>query len=59
LEDFPNLSLIGTEWRGAVSDDLIHWGAVLYDAINKEFFVDPFRKNVPITDRTGGGDSFI
>jgi len=56
--DFPNLSLIGTQWRGAVNADLIHWGAVLYDAINEKFYVAPVRKNIPIADRTGGGDSF-
>ena len=26
--DFPNLSLIGTQWRGATSADTIDWGAV-------------------------------
>lgn len=57
-QDFPNLSLIGTQWRGAVNADIIHWGAVLYDALNKEFYVAALRENVPIQDRTGGGDSF-
>jgi 2-dehydro-3-deoxygluconokinase len=56
--DYPNLSLIGTQWRGAVNADLIHWGAVLYDAVNDEFYVAALRKNIPIKDRTGGGDSF-
>ncbi|VAX20922.1 2-dehydro-3-deoxygluconate kinase [hydrothermal vent metagenome] len=57
-KDFPNLSLIGTQWRDAINADLIHWGAVLYDAINDEFYVAPLRENIPIADRTGGGDSF-
>ncbi|MEN8227001.1 MAG: sugar kinase [Bacteroidota bacterium] len=57
-KDFPNLSLIGTQWRGAVNADIIHWGAVLYDALKKEFYVAALRENVPILDRTGGGDSF-
>jgi 2-dehydro-3-deoxygluconokinase len=57
-EDYPNLSLIGTQWRGAVNADLIHWGAVLYDAVNDEFYVAALRENIPIKDRTGGGDSF-
>ncbi len=56
--DYPNLSLIGTQWRGAVNADLIHWGAVLYDAINKKFYVATLRRDTPIKDRTGGGDSF-
>ena len=56
--DFPNMSLIGTQWRGAHNADLISWGAVLYDTAAKEFHVAPLRENVPIRDRTGGGDSF-
>ena len=56
--DFPNLSLIGTQWRGAHNADMISWGAVLYSAIEKEFYVAPIRENIPIADRTGGGDSF-
>jgi 2-dehydro-3-deoxygluconokinase len=57
-DDYPNLSLIGTQWRGAVNADVIHWGAVLYDAISKNFHVAALRENIPIKDRTGGGDSF-
>ena len=57
-KDFPNLSLIGTQWRGALNADLIHWGAVLFDAVNDKFYVAPLRENIPILDRTGGGDSF-
>ena len=56
--DFPNLSLIGTQWRGATNADLISWGAVLYDTAEDFFHVAPVRENVPIMDRTGGGDSF-
>ncbi|MBM3215484.1 sugar kinase [Candidatus Poribacteria bacterium] len=56
--DFPNLSLIGTQWREAHNADLIGWGAVLYDAVNDEWHAAPVRQNVPIRDRTGGGDSF-
>ncbi|GIX06341.1 MAG: 2-dehydro-3-deoxygluconokinase [Candidatus Poribacteria bacterium] len=57
-KDYPNLSLIGTQWRGAHNADLISWGAVLYDVLNDEWHVAPVRENVPIRDRTGGGDSF-
>lgn len=56
--DFPNLSLIGTQWRGAHNADLVSWGAVLYDVMNDKFHVAPLRRNIPIIDRTGGGDSF-
>ncbi|MBN1124911.1 MAG: sugar kinase [Sedimentisphaerales bacterium] len=56
--DFPNLSLIGTQWRGAHNADLISWGAVLYDVKSEVFHVAPLRENIPIRDRTGGGDSF-
>lgn len=57
-KDFPNLSLIGTQWRGAHNADTISWGAVLYDVGAEEFHVAPLRQTVPIADRTGGGDSF-
>ena len=56
--DFPNLSLIGTQWRGATSADMIDWGAVLYDAAADTFYAAPLRTDIPIGDRTGGGDSF-
>ncbi len=56
--DFPNLSLIGTQWRGAHSADTISWGAVLYDVAGDQFYTAPLRENIPIYDRTGGGDSF-
>jgi 2-dehydro-3-deoxygluconokinase len=56
--DYPNLSLIGTQWRGATNADLVSWGAVLYDAINDKMYQAPLRTDIPITDRTGGGDSF-
>jgi 2-dehydro-3-deoxygluconokinase len=56
--DFPNLSLIGTQWRGAHNADLISWAAVLYDTRADTWYTAPLRENVPIRDRTGGGDSF-
>lgn len=57
-KDLPNLSLIGTQWRGAHNADVISWGAVLYDPRNDVFYQAPLRENIPIKDRTGGGDSF-
>lgn len=56
--DFPNLSLIGTQWRGAHNADLVSWGAVLYSTGEKAWHIAPVRENIPIRDRTGGGDSF-
>jgi 2-dehydro-3-deoxygluconokinase len=57
-KDYPNLSLIGTQWRGATNADIISWGGVLYDTAADKFYVAPLRTDVPIADRTGGGDSF-
>lgn len=57
-KDYPNLSLIGTQWRGATNADLVSWGAVLYDAAEGRMWQAPLRIDVPIADRTGGGDSF-
>jgi 2-dehydro-3-deoxygluconokinase len=57
-KDYPNLSLIGTQWRGATNADMIDWAAVLYDVKADAFHCAPVRRNIPILDRTGGGDSF-
>ncbi len=57
-KDFPNLSLVGTQWRGATNADMVSWGAVLYDALEGKMYEAPLRRDVPIADRTGGGDSF-
>ncbi|MBC8447767.1 MAG: sugar kinase [Chloroflexi bacterium] len=57
--DFPNLSLIGTQWRAASNADIISWGAVLYNAVEDQFYTAPLRSDIPIADRTGGGDSFL
>lgn len=57
-QDFPNLSLIGTQWRGATNADLVSWGAVLFDPAADRLYEAPLREDVPIADRTGGGDSF-
>lgn len=56
--DFPNLSLLGTQWRGATNADMVSWGAVLYDVAADTLYEAPLRRDVPIADRTGGGDSF-
>ncbi|MGI6250382.1 MAG: sugar kinase [Anaerolineaceae bacterium] len=58
-KDFPNLELIGTQWRGATNADMIDWAAVLYDTAAGQYYVAPVRNSVPIADRTGGGDSFL
>lgn len=57
-KDYPNLSLIGTQWRGATNADIVSWGAVLYDVCDGKIHQAALRQDVPIADRTGGGDSF-
>ncbi len=57
-KDFPNLKLIGTQLRSALSADLINWGAVLFDVQEDKIYQAVVRNNVEIADRTGGGDSF-
>lgn len=57
-KDYPNLSLIGTQWRGATNADMVSWGAVLYDTAEDKVYEAPLRVDIPIADRTGGGDSF-
>ena len=58
-KDFPNLKLIGTQLRAAISADRINWGAVLYDVAGDQIHQATVRENVEIADRTGGGDSFV
>lgn len=57
-QDYPNLSLIGTQWRGATNADIVSWGAVLYDVLEGKMYQALLREDIPIADRTGGGDSF-
>jgi 2-dehydro-3-deoxygluconokinase len=57
--DYPNLKLIGTQLRGAISADRINWGAILYDVTEDKIYQASVRENVEIMDRTGGGDSFV
>ena len=58
-KDYPNLKLIGTQLRAAITADRIHWGAVLYDAAEDKMHLAVKRESVEIADRTGGGDSFM
>jgi len=57
-KDYPNLKIIGTQLRSALSADLINWGAVLYDVAEDKIYQAVARERVEIADRTGGGDSF-
>lgn len=57
-DKYPNLKLIGTQLRAALSADKINWGAVLYDTAEDKLHLAVTREEVEIADRTGGGDSF-
>ena len=57
-QKYPNLKLIGTQLRGALSADVINWGAVLYDVAEDTVYRASVRERIEIADRTGGGDSF-
>jgi len=56
---YPNLKIIGTQLRAALSADRINWGAVLYDVAADKIHTAAVREGVEIADRTGGGDSFV
>jgi 2-dehydro-3-deoxygluconokinase len=58
-KDYPNLKIIGTQLRGALSADRINWGAVLYDVAEDKVYQAAVREGIEIADRTGGGDSFV
>ena len=55
---YPNLKLIGTQLRAALTADRINWGAVLFDVAEDKVYQAAVRENIEIADRTGGGDSF-
>jgi 2-dehydro-3-deoxygluconokinase len=57
-KDYPNLKIIGTQLRSALSADMINWGAVLFDVKEDRIYQAVVRERVEIADRTGGGDSF-
>jgi 2-dehydro-3-deoxygluconokinase len=57
-QKYPNLKLIGTQLRAALSADKINWGAVLYDVAEDTLHTAVTREGAEIADRTGGGDSF-
>ena len=57
-KDYPNLKIIGTQLRAALSADVINWGAVLFDIASDTIHQATVRERVEIRDRTGGGDSF-
>ncbi len=53
---YPNISVVATTLRQAVTATRNDWGAVLFD--NGRFFKAPVREALEIYDRVGGGDSF-
>ena len=55
-ETFPNLKVIGTTLRTVKSAGINDWGAVCW--AGGQFYEAPFRENLEIYDRIGGGDSF-
>jgi 2-dehydro-3-deoxygluconokinase len=58
-KDYPNLKIIGTQLRAALTADRINWGAVLYDVAGDKVHLASVREGIEIADRTGGGDSFM
>jgi len=58
-KDYPDLKIIGTQLRAAITADRISWGAVLYDVADGKMYQAAVRENIEIADRTGGGDSFM
>ncbi|NBO63552.1 MAG: sugar kinase [Acidobacteria bacterium] len=53
---YPNIRIVATTLRHAMTATRNDWGAVLYD--QGSFYHAPVRENLEIFDRVGGGDSF-
>jgi 2-dehydro-3-deoxygluconokinase len=56
VQEFPNLQVVATTLRHARTATLNDWGAIALCA--GQFYEAPFRQNLEIYDRVGGGDSF-
>lgn len=56
LEIFPNVKAVATTLRIATSATRNDWGAMLY--FDGEIYLAPWRHDLEIYDRVGGGDSF-
>lgn len=56
VDAFPNFKVVATTLRGVKSAGINDWGAICwYDG---RFYQAPWRANIEIFDRVGGGDSF-
>jgi len=54
--EFPNFQVTATTLRAVKSASLNDWGAICW--AHGTFYEAPYRKNLEILDRVGGGDSF-
>ena len=54
--EFPNFKVAATTLRAVKSASVNDWGAICW--AGGHFYEAPFRKQVEILDRVGGGDSF-
>ncbi len=58
VNDYPNLSFVGTTLREVVSASINTWSAVLYERATDTAHVGPRFEAMTIEDRVGGGDGF-
>jgi 2-dehydro-3-deoxygluconokinase len=56
IHKYPNLKVIATTLRTVKSATVNSWGAICW--AGGRFYEAPFRENLEIYDRIGGGDSF-
>jgi 2-dehydro-3-deoxygluconokinase len=54
--EFPNFKVTATTLRAVKSASLNDWGAICW--AGGTFYEAPYRKNLEVLDRVGGGDSF-
>jgi 2-dehydro-3-deoxygluconokinase len=56
VETYPNLAVVATTLRNAVTASVNDWGAIAWTG--GAFHTAPTREGLEIWDRVGGGDSF-
>src|SRR5258708_6865290 len=57
VAEFPNFRIVATTLRNARTATINDWSAICY--CEGKFYEAPFRENLEIFDRIGGGDSFV
>ena len=57
--EFPNLKLIASTMRKAISPTRHSFGSIAYDCEKREFYSEQPYENIEVVDRIGSGDAYV